>query len=74
MPANGRWDLIRRLKVKHAVPQGSVLSPTLLLLYINDLPAVIIKKAIPFLFANDTSILCNHWNIMEFHVNTETVF
>ena len=59
--------------IKHRVPQGSVLGPTLFLLYINDLPAVINKKAIPVLFASDTSILFIHSNFMEFHVNIETV-
>jgi hypothetical protein len=42
---------------------------TLFLLCINDLPAVINKKAIPGLFANDTGILCTHHNFMEFQVN-----
>ena len=50
------------------------MGPTQLLLYINDLPAVINKKAIPVLFAEDTSIPCIHRNFMEFDVNTETVF
>jgi hypothetical protein len=59
--------------IKHGVPQGSIQGPTLLLIYINDLPAVINKKAIPVLFANDTSILFTHNNFMEFHVNIETV-
>ena len=56
--------------IKHGVPQDSVLGPTLFLLYI---PAVINKKAIPVLFADDTSILFTHCNFVEFHMNTETV-
>ena len=58
--------------IKHGVPQGSVLGPTVFLLYINDLPAVINKKATPVLLADDTSILFTHSNFMEFHVNIET--
>jgi hypothetical protein len=34
---------------------------------------VINKKAIPVLFADDTSILCTHHNYKEFHMNIETV-
>ena len=59
--------------IKHGVPQGSVLGPALFLLYTNDLPAVINKKALPVLFADDTSILFTHSNFMEFHMNIETV-
>jgi len=59
--------------IKYGVPQGSVLGPALFLLYVSDLPAVINKKAIPILFADDTSILFTHSNFMEFHANIETV-
>ena len=45
------------LAIKHGVPYGFVLGPTLVVLYINDLPAVINKKAIPVFFADDRSIL-----------------
>ena len=44
-------------KVKHGAPQGSILGRLLFLLYINDLPKVIGSKAIPVLFADDTSVL-----------------
>jgi hypothetical protein len=46
-----------RNKVKHGVPQGSVLGPLLFLLYTNDLPNAIIHNATPILFADDTSII-----------------
>jgi hypothetical protein len=59
--------------IKHGVAQGSVLGPTLFRLYINDFPAVINKKAIPVLFADDTRTLCAHRNFPEFRVNIETV-
>jgi len=62
------------VRIKHGVPQGSVIRPTLFLLYINDLPAVISTKAIPVLFVDDTSILFTHSNFMELHVNIETAF
>jgi len=59
--------------IKHGVPYSSVLGPTPFLVYINDLPAVINKKAKPVLFADDTSIIFTHCKFMEFHVNIETV-
>ena len=53
-------------EVKHGVPQGSVLGPLLILLYINDLPKAVSNNVFPILFADDTSELITSHNVSEF--------
>ena len=43
-------------KIKHGVPQGSILGPLFLLIYTNELPLIAAEPSKPILFADDTSI------------------
>jgi hypothetical protein len=44
-------------KIKHGMPQDSVLGPSLFLSYINDFPSAINKLSMPILFADGTSLV-----------------
>ena len=52
-------------KVRNGVPKGSVLGPLLFLSYVNDLPKIINKTSTPIIFADDTSILFAHSNLID---------
>jgi hypothetical protein len=50
------------------------MGPLLFLIYINELPKIVNKKAIPILFADDTSILVKGYNSKDFQINMINAF
>jgi hypothetical protein len=63
------WEL-----VKHGVPQGSVLSPLLFLLFRNNLPITSSTNSELVLYANDTSLVITSSNSVEFSTKVHIVF
>jgi hypothetical protein len=63
------WD-----KIKHGVPQGSILGPLPFLFYVNDLSKIIKHNSKPILFADDTSLIITNPCYINFRSNINKAF
>jgi len=61
-------------KVRRGVPPGSILGHLLFRLCINDLPKIINITSAPINFADDTSILFTHSNLIDFNKSIHIIF
>jgi hypothetical protein len=60
-------------KISRGISQGPMHGPLLFLIYINDLPEVLIYNALPILFADDTRVIVTDSNIVDFQFNIKVV-
>jgi len=61
-------------KIKQGVPQGSILGPIFLLIYINDLPYLASIGTKILLYADDTSIIVTSPNMENFEIKINNIF
>jgi hypothetical protein len=60
-------------EITHGVTQGSILSPFLFLLYINDLPQITNENSKIILYAHDTSLIIANPNPTNFKNNVNKI-
>jgi hypothetical protein len=71
---NNNKVLSEWVTISNGVPQGSILGPLLFLQYINDLLMILQPDGVPVMFADDTSVLISHGNLIHFKNTINAVY